>query len=68
MQPSEFANLLPLKMKIDSYKLYTLYMEEVNRICDLKENEFKYTFQPKEIIDIIATIITNNPTLITWTK
>ena len=48
-------------MKIDKQKLYKLYMQEINRICDLCED--KSSFSPKEIVAIIAEIIEKNPNL-----
>ena len=48
-------------MKIDKQKLYKLYMQEINRICDLCED--KSSFSPKEIVGIIAEIIEKNPNL-----
>lgn len=49
-------------MKINNKLLYTLYMEEVNRICD--EIEWKTHFGPQEIVDLIAKIIEKNPSIV----
>jgi len=50
-------------IKINTQKLYKLYMAKINKIADdLPE---KSTFEPREIVDIIAQIIEKNPDLIT---
>lgn len=48
-------------MKIDKEKLYSDYMAEVRRICDLEENEFKTSFEPRKIVDIICGIMNGYP-------
>jgi len=48
--------------KINRKKLYKLYMEEVDRICD--KCEWVTNFTPKDIINMISNIIELNPNLI----
>lgn len=49
-------------MKINTQKLYKLYTQKINKICDdLPE---KSTFEPREIVNIIARIIERNPDLV----
>ena len=50
-------------MKINKEKLYNLYMEKVDRICE--ECDWVTDFGPKEIVDMISIIIENNPELLT---
>jgi hypothetical protein len=49
-------------IKVDKEKLYNLYIEKVNRICD--QCEWVTNFGPEEIVDMICNIIENNPDLI----
>ena len=44
-------------MKLNREKLLKDYSEEISRICDLEEMEFKTSFSPEEIIDIICNLI-----------
>ncbi len=50
------------EITVNRKKLYTLYMEEVDRISD--ECEWVSTFTPKDIINIISNILESNPKLI----
>jgi hypothetical protein len=50
------------KMKIDKEKLFELYMQWVNQVLD--ECDWKTSFEPKEIVYAIATILENNPKLV----
>jgi len=50
-------------MKINREKLYDLYMDQVNLICD--ECDWVSTFTPKDIVSIISSIIEENPDLVT---
>lgn len=50
------------QIKIDKEKLYSLYMKEINRICDLFED--KSQFSPKELIGIVSDVLEQNPELI----
>ena len=49
-------------MKINKEKLFELYMNKVDKICE--ECDWKTEFGPKEIVYIIATIIEKNPEII----
>jgi hypothetical protein len=49
-------------IKIDREKLYNLYMDEVDRICD--DCDWVSTITPRDIIGIISRIIEFNPNLI----
>jgi hypothetical protein len=49
-------------IKIDREKLYELYMDNINYICDQCEDISHFT--PKDIIRIISNIIELNPNLI----
>jgi len=49
-------------IEIDREKLYTLYMEEVEKICD--KCDWVSSFTPKDIIGIISNIIESNPKII----
>jgi hypothetical protein len=51
------------KIKINKEKLYSLYMEEVNRISDLFED--KSYFSAQDLIGIVSDILEKNPKLIT---
>jgi hypothetical protein len=44
-------------MKLNREKLLEDYLEEISRICDLEEMEFKTSFSPEEIVDIICNLI-----------
>ena len=44
-------------MKLNREKLLKDYLEEINRICDLEEMEFKTHFTAEEIVDIICNMI-----------
>lgn len=44
-------------MKLNREKLLKDYLEEISRICDLEEMEFKTNFSPEEIVDIICNLI-----------
>ena len=48
-------------IKINKEKLYNLYMEKVDRICE--ECDWVTGFGPKEIVEMISNIIENNPDL-----
>ncbi|MFM9826701.1 hypothetical protein [Flavobacterium sp.] len=50
-------------MKINTEKLYILYTEKINKIAD--DLPDKSSFEPREIVDIIALILERNPDLIT---
>jgi len=45
-------------MKLNRKKLYDLYMQEVNDICEVCD--WKTNFGPEEIVDIICNIIEKN--------
>jgi hypothetical protein len=49
-------------IKIDREKLYNLYMEKVDFICE--ECDWVSYFTPRDIISIISRIIESNPNLI----
>lgn len=49
-------------IKIDTEKLYQLYMDWVDRVCE--DIEWKTHFGPEEIVDAIAKILEQNPELI----
>jgi hypothetical protein len=49
-------------MKINKEKLYKLYMEEIDHICEICD--WKSSFDPEEIINIIGNIIEKNPNII----
>lgn len=49
-------------IKIDRERLYKLYMEEVEYICE--ECDWVSSFTPEDIIGIISRIIESNPNLI----
>ena len=53
-------------IKINKKELYSLYMEEVNRICDLFEDKSHFT--PQELIGIVAEVLESNPEIITEKK
>lgn len=42
---------------INRKELLKDYMAEIDRICDLEEMEFKVSFSPEEIIDILCTLM-----------
>lgn len=42
-------------MKIDKQKIYTLYMKEIQNLCDLCED--KSIINPMELVDIVCDII-----------
>jgi len=48
-------------MKINKEELFDLYMKWVDQI--LENNDEKTHFTPNEIVNAIATILENNPTL-----
>ena len=48
-------------MKINKEKLFQLYMERVNEICE--ECDWIDTVSPEMIVGIIATILENDKTL-----
>jgi len=50
------------EINIDREKLYKLYMDHVNYICD--ECDWVSSFTPKDIVGMIANIIESNPKLI----
>ena len=50
-------------IKINTEKLFKLYMKEVNRIADIFEDKSQFT--PEELIGIVAQVLEENPTLIT---
>jgi hypothetical protein len=50
------------QIKIDRTVLHEIYMDHVNQICE--DLEWKTHFGPKEIVDIMATILEKNPELI----
>jgi hypothetical protein len=50
------------KIKIDKDRLYNLYMDNVNLICD--ECEEISSFTPKDIVHIISNVLEKNPDLI----
>ena len=50
------------KIKIDKERLYSLYIKEINRICDLFEDKSHFT--PKELIGIVAQVLEKNPDII----
>jgi len=49
-------------IKLDRERLYKMYMDHVDYICD--ECDWVSSFTPRDIISIISTIIENNPDLI----
>lgn len=49
-------------MKIDREKLYELYMREVDQISE--EYDWVSVFGPKEIVGMIASILEENPSII----
>lgn len=49
-------------MKINREELYQLYMSEVDHICEICD--WKTNFGPAEIVNMIATILEKNETLI----
>lgn len=49
-------------IKIDRERLYKLYMEEVDHICE--ECDWVSSFTPRDIISIISRLIESNPNLI----
>jgi hypothetical protein len=49
-------------IKINKEKLYNLYMERVDMICE--ECDWVTEFGPKEIVNLISNIIEDNPDLI----
>ena len=49
-------------IEVDKEKLYNLYMDHINYICD--EFDWVTNFTPEDIIGIIANIIENNPKII----
>jgi len=53
-------------IKINRKNLYSLYMEKVNRICDLFEDKSHFT--PQELIGIVAEVLESNPEIITENK
>jgi hypothetical protein len=50
------------EIEIDRENLYKLYMVEVNRISN--DLDWKSNFGPFEIVNMISTILENNPQLI----
>lgn len=46
-----------IMMKLNREKLLKDYLDEISRICDLEEMEFKTHFTPEEIVDIICNMI-----------
>jgi hypothetical protein len=53
---------MSLKIKIDRKELHRLYMEEVDKVCEVCD--WKTDFGPEEIVGMIATILENNPLLV----
>lgn len=51
-----------MNIKIDRKTLHNLYMKEVEQICE--DLEWKTHFSPKEIVDLIATLLEKNTNLI----
>jgi hypothetical protein len=49
-------------IKIDREKLYKIYMDYVNDICD--ECDWVLSFTPKDIIRMVSNILETNPNLI----
>jgi hypothetical protein len=49
-------------LKINTEELYSLYMKQVNNICE--ECDWKTHFEPKEIVSIIVHILETNKHLI----
>lgn len=49
-------------MQIDREKLFELYMKKVNQIAE--DCDWKTSFGPEEIVNMIATILETNPELI----
>ncbi len=49
-------------MEINREELFKLYMEKVNRIAE--DCDWVTSFGPEEIVNMIATILENNPHLI----
>jgi len=47
---------------IERERLYKLYMEEVDHICE--ECDWVSSFTPRDIISIISRLIESNPNLI----
>jgi len=52
------------KLKINREELLSLYMKEVDDICE--ECDWKTSFGPKEIIAIISNILETNKDLIEY--
>ena len=50
------------EISVDREKLYKLYMDEVDYICN--ECDWVSSFTPKDIIGIISNIIESNPNII----
>jgi hypothetical protein len=50
------------EINIDREKLYKLYMDHVDYICD--ECDWVSSFTPKDIINMISNILEQNPKLI----
>lgn len=48
-------------MKINREQLHKLYMEKVHEMCE--KYDWISTFGPKDIVDMIAEIMENNPSL-----
>lgn len=44
-------------MKLNREKLLRDYLDEIDRICDLEEMEFKTHFSAEEVVDIICNLI-----------
>lgn len=45
-------------MKINREELYKLYMEKVDKICEIAD--WKSQFGPREIVDIISDVLEKN--------
>jgi len=51
------------QIKIDRKNLYKIYMKMVDDVAE--ELDWKTNFSPKEIVDMLSTILEKNPELIT---
>jgi len=50
------------EITIDKDRLYKLYMDHVDYICD--ECDWVSSFTPKDIVNVISNILEQNPKLI----
>jgi len=51
------------QIKIDRKNLYKIYMKMVDDVAE--DLDWKTNFSPKEIVDMLSTILEKNPDLIT---